>query len=129
MTGDLGYVDDKQHLFITGRKKNLIILSNGENVSPEELENKFAGQDWLADVMVYADDGVITAEALFSPEFLQAHSREEAAALFRTHVEKVNKTVTPAKTIHCLRVRGTDFDRTTSRKIKRQQSTKGEKID
>ena len=128
MTGDLGYVDEKQHLFITGRKKNLIILSNGENVSPEELENKFAGQDWLADVLVYAEDGVITAEALFSPEFVQSHSSEEAVSLFRSYVEQVNKTVTPAKTIHCLRVRNVDFDRTTSKKIKRQQAVKGDKL-
>ena len=39
-TGDLGYVDEENRLFLTGRKKNLIILSGGENVSPEELENK-----------------------------------------------------------------------------------------
>ncbi|MCH5203898.1 MAG: AMP-binding protein [Oscillospiraceae bacterium] len=128
MTGDLGYVDEKNHIFITGRKKNLIILSNGENVSPEELENKFAGLDWLADVLVYPEDGVITAEVLFSAEFLQAHSREEAVKLFREQVEKINKTVTSAKTIHCLRVRDTEFDKTTSKKIKRQQATQGEKI-
>ena len=128
MTGDLGYVDEKNHIFITGRKKNLIILSNGENVSPEELENKFAGLDWLADVLVYAEDGVITAEALFSPEFLQAHGNDETVSLFREQVEKINKTVTSAKAIHCLRVRYTDFDRTTSKKIKRQQSVQGEKI-
>ena len=128
MTGDLGYVDDKGHIFITGRKKNLIILSNGENVSPEELENKFAGLNWLGDVLVYAEDGVITAEVLFSPEFLQSHSRDEAVTLFREQVEKINKTVTSAKAIHCLRVRDVEFDKTTSKKIKRQQATQGEKI-
>ncbi|MCH5209276.1 MAG: AMP-binding protein [Oscillospiraceae bacterium] len=128
MTGDLGYVDEKQHLFITGRKKNLIILSNGENVSPEELENKFGGLDWLADVLVYAEDGVITAEALFSPEFVQSQGPEEAVKLFREQVEKINKTVTSAKAIHGLRVRKVDFDRTTSKKIKRQQSSQGDKI-
>ena len=128
MTGDLGYVDEKGHIFITGRKKNLIILSNGENVSPEELENKFAGLDWLIDVLVYAEDGVITAEALFNPEFVQSHGLEETVKLFREQVDNINKTVTSAKTIHSLRVRNVDFDRTTSKKIKRQQATQGEKI-
>ena len=128
MTGDLGYVDEKNHIFITGRKKNLIILSNGENVSPEELENKFSGLDWLGDVLVYADDGVITAEVLFSAEFLASHSRDDAIALFKDQVEKINKVVTSAKAIRCLRVRDVDFDKTTSKKIKRQQPIKGEKI-
>lgn len=128
MTGDLGYVDDKQHLFITGRRKNLIILSNGENVSPEELENKFAGLDWLSEILVYAENGVITAEVLFSDEFLQSHSREEAEKLFRTQAESINRCVPSAKNIHCLRVRDTEFDKTTSKKIKRQQSVQGEKL-
>ncbi len=129
MTGDLGHVDEKNHLFITGRKKNLIILSNGENVSPEELENKFSGLDWVGDVLVYAEDGVITAEVYFSPEYLSSHSREEAVEQFRTHVDSINKTVPFAKTIHCLRVRDVEFDKTTSKKIRRNQAVQGEKLD
>lgn len=124
-TGDLGYVDDKHHLFLTGRKKNLIILSNGENVSPEELENKFAGLDWLSEVLVYAENSMITAEIFPNTEFCEAHNMDEIKRLFQKQVLEINKTVSPAKQIHCLRIRDVEFDKTTSKKIKREQSQQG----
>ena len=52
-TGDLGYVDDDGFVFLTGRKKNLIILSNGENISPEELELDFSRDPGVQEVLVY----------------------------------------------------------------------------
>ncbi len=124
-TGDLGYVDDKNRIFITGRKKNLIILSNGENVSPEELENKFAGVEFISEILVYSEDSVISAEIYPNPEFLAKHSEEEIEQLFIKTVESVNKTVSPAKAIHRLRIRDNEFEKTTSKKIRRAQSAKG----
>ena len=118
-TGDLGYVKD-QRIFITGRKKNLIILANGENVSPEELENRFAGSEWLAEIMVYSEQEQITAEVYPFPEYA-----ERAEALFRKKVEEINKAVPPARRIVRLRLRDTEFEKTTSRKVKRVQT--GEK--
>lgn len=126
-TGDLGYVDEENRVYITGRKKNLIILSNGENVSPEELENKFSGLDWVGDVLVYAeDDGMITAEVFPHPEFAAANGTDAVAEAFKAHVQAINKTMAPAKNIRRLRLRTEDFDKTTSRKLKRTQTTKGE---
>lgn len=125
MTGDLGYVDERNRVFITGRKKNLIILSNGENVSPEELENKFAGLDWLAEVLVYAEDGMITAEIFPHPEVCADMSREAVQQLCQEHIQAINKTVSGAKAIRRLRIRDVEFDKTTSKKIKRTQATQG----
>ncbi len=124
MTGDLGFVDERNRVHITGRKKNLIILSNGENVSPEELENKFAGLDWLSEILVYAEDGQITAEIFPNPE--AGVSLEEIKVLCKEHISKVNKTVSGAKAVRRLRIRDVEFDKTTSKKIKREQSQKGE---
>lgn len=124
-TGDLGYVDSQNHLYITGRKKNLIILSNGENVSPEELENKFSGLDWLSEILIYAEDGMITAEIFPNPEFTAANGIEKTEELFRNHVQEVNKTVSPAKAVRRMRIRETEFNKTTSKKIKREQDIKG----
>ncbi|MBO7669641.1 MAG: AMP-binding protein [Oscillospiraceae bacterium] len=118
-TGDLGYVKD-QRIYITGRKKNLIILSNGENVSPEELENRFAGSKWMSEIMVYSEENQITAEVYPFPEYAG-----KAEALFRKKVDEINKTVPPARRIVRLRLRDTEFEKTTSRKVKRNQT--GEK--
>ncbi len=128
-TGDLGYVDNTNHLYITGRKKNLIILSNGENVSPEELENKFSGLDWLSEVLVYAEDGMITAEIYPNQEFLEANGREKTEELFRNHVAEINRTVSTAKAVRCLRIRDVEFTKTTSKKIRREQEITGTLLD
>jgi long-chain acyl-CoA synthetase len=126
-TGDLGYVENNR-IFITGRKKNLIILSNGENVSPEELENKFASADVVAEVLVYAEDSVITAEIFPSPEAQRALSREELVNSIKTLITDINNSVTPSKAIRRIRLREIEFEKTTSRKVKRAQSVQGEII-
>lgn len=127
-TGDLGYVDDKNRIFITGRKKNLIILSNGENVSPEELENKFAGTDYIAEVLVSGEEGVITAEIFPSPEYCKTNPDANIEEMFQKTVNDINKTVVSSKTIRRLRIRNEEFEKTTSKKIKRNQSVKGRQI-
>ncbi len=128
-TGDLGYVDNTNHLYITGRKKNLIILSNGENVSPEELENKFSGLDWLSEVLVYAEDSMITAEIYPNQEYLEKNGAKKVEELFRNHVAEINKTVSTAKAVRRLRIRDVEFTKTTSKKIKREQEVVGTLLD
>ncbi|MDE6593148.1 MAG: AMP-binding protein [Oscillospiraceae bacterium] len=124
-TGDLGYVDDKNRIFITGRKKNLIILSNGENVSPEELENKFAGREIIGEVLVYSDEGIIAAEIFPSPEASKSLSAEEIDEKIKEAVNDVNKSVSSSKKIHRIRVRENEFPKTTSKKIKRNGAPEG----
>lgn len=123
-TGDLGYVDGNK-IFLTGRKKNLIILSNGENVSPEEIENKFAGLEFISELLVYSEDGTITAEIFPNADYCKNLSDEEVEKLFKEKVLEINKTLTSAKTIHRMRIRDREFDKTTSKKIIREQSEHG----
>lgn len=127
-TGDLGWVDDKNRIFITGRKKNLIILSNGENISPEELENKFAGCGFISEVLVYSENSVITAEVYPNPEFAKTVTAEQLETMICDAADGINSEVIPSKAIRRIRVRDAEFDKTTSKKIVRKQSSQGRRI-
>lgn len=127
-TGDLGYADDQNRLFITGRKKNLIILSNGENVSPEELENKAEAARIAQELMVYSEDEALTLEIFPGNELYKDMSEEEMLDAIREKVKQLNKTLPSSKAIRRVRVRKAEFEKTTSRKIKRSQTEKGEVI-
>lgn len=122
-TGDLGYIDDDNFVFITGRKKNLIILANGENVSPEELENKFNG--WLVakELMIYSEDGKITAEIYPNIDYVNAMGINDIEAEFTTKVDSINADLPLYKRIVKTIVRETEFDKTSSGKIKRKQNS------
>lgn len=114
-TGDLGYVKDN-YVFISGRKKNLIILTNGENVSPEELENKFACVDEVKEIVIYDNAGVITAEIYPNPDY----EFSDVRAQLQAEIDKVNGTLPQPKQIHGLVIRDTEFEKTASKKIKRK---------
>ena len=113
MTGDLGHKDDDGYLYITGRKKNLIILSNGENVSPEEIENKFASFMQIKELVVYADGEKLTAMVYADPDY----PSEDIEAEIREKIEEVNKTFPQAKRIVNVVFRDKEFVKTASKKI------------
>lgn len=127
-TGDLGYVDEENRLFLTGRKKNLIILSGGENVSPEELENKFDELDFVAEVMVYDDDDVLCAEIFPNPDVCGKMPEEELVKLLKDAVAGINKTLPASKMMRRIRLRDAEFEKTTSKKLIRSQSVHGKAI-
>ena len=70
-TGDLGYVDEDGFVYLTGRKKNLIITKNGENVSPEELENHLSLNRLVGEVLVREAEGLIEAEIYPDPDYIK----------------------------------------------------------
>lgn len=109
-TGDLAQEDEDGYLYITGRKKNLIILSNGENVNPEELEEKLYNDTDIKEVIVKEKNGVIVAEIYCEP--IKKQSIEE-------YVAKYNKTVSRYKNINKIEFRYAPFERTSTGKIKR----------
>ena len=117
MTGDLGYKDDDGYLYITGRKKNLIILSNGENVSPEEIENQFAYYAPIKEIVVYGLNGQITAEVYPDPEYVC----DDIKAVIQEKIDEVNSGFPAAKQIVNLVIRDTEFEKTASEKIIRQK--------
>lgn len=118
-TGDLGYVDEDQFVFITGRKKNLIILKNGENVSPEELENELGKSPLISEIIVREKDSVIRAEIFPDYEYVQKKRIKDIAEALQEVIDDFNKGLPPYKKIHGLKVRETEFEKTPSKKIKR----------
>ena len=124
-TGDLVRFDEEGYLYITGRIKNLIILSNGENVSPESLEEPFYADPCVRDAMVkeeeYGGSQVIAIEILPQMPAFDGKSWEEIEAYMKALVDKVNASVPSTHRIMKVTVRKEDFKRTGSLKVARNQ--------
>ena len=119
-TGDLGRLsDDGEHLYVIGRIKNLIILSNGENVSPEELEMKFADEKVIKEIVISGENNKIIAEIFPDMEFVAAMGIEDVEAYLNEKIKEANKNEKPEREIAALRIREIPFPKTSSNKIKR----------
>lgn len=119
-TGDLGYVDGDGFLFLTGRKKNLIITPNGENVSPEEIENKLAGNRLVQEVLVREGEGnAIEAEIFPDYEYAGKKKIKDIPGELQKLIDEYNKTAPLYKRVFGLKVRETEFEKNTTKKIKR----------
>ena len=118
-TGDLGYVDEEGFVFLTGRKKNLIITKNGENVSPEELENKIGEHRLIQEILVRESEGLIEAEIFPDLEYAEKVGVEDMQATLQKIVDDYNLTAPAYKKVYRLKVRDTEFPKTPSKKIKR----------
>lgn len=118
-TGDLGYVDEEGFVYLTGRKKNLIITKNGENVSPEELENKIGEHRLVQEILVRESEGVIEAEIYPDYEYAEKIKVEDMTATLQGIIDEYNSTAPSYKKVYRLKVRDTEFVKTPSKKIKR----------
>ena len=122
-TGDVGYMDAEGYITITGRMKSVIVLDNGKNVFPEEIEEYLEGIDLIAESVVVGreeEDGTHLVAVIF-PNYAKYTALQENE--FRTEIQKritaLNKRLPSFKQIHKLEFRKTEFEKTTTKKIKR----------
>lgn len=118
-TGDLGYVDEEGFVYLTGRKKNLIITKNGENVSPEELENKIGEARLVQEILVRESEGVIEAEIFPNLEYAEKQGIADLQTELQKLIDVYNQGAPAHKRVYRLKVRKTEFPKTPSKKIKR----------
>ena len=124
-TGDLGRFDEDGFLFVTGRKKNLIILSNGENVSPEEIEARLANDNGVAEVIAYEDNNRIIVSIYPEKSYMGDQD------YFDELIGEYNREKPKNRQIAYVRLRTAEFPRNNNGKIIRskviEEETNGER--
>lgn len=120
-TGDYGRIDKDGFIYITGRKKNIIILSNGKNLYPEELEQQIMRIPGVKEVIVYEENRAITAEIYPDCDLLSEDGIENHTEHLEAAIEKLNKQLPAGKSITKVKVRDTCFEKTATQKIIRKK--------
>lgn len=130
-TGDLGYIDDEGYIFITGRKKNVIVTKNGKNIFPEEVESYLAKCPYVKESLVWGrfdeESGetevnaqiVIDMDEIKEAMHVNIISKEEIYKIIQAEVKEINKQMPLYKRIKDFTVREEEFVKTTTKKIKR----------
>jgi long-chain acyl-CoA synthetase len=125
-TGDLGYFDSHGNLFLTGRKKEVIVLSNGKNVYPEEIEAHYMKSPYIKEMAVMGLEGKPGEDrdrlhAVIVPNFDELRRRKivNAKEAIRFDVEGLSPEIASTKRISSYEIWQDDLPRTTTRKIKR----------
>ena len=134
-TGDLGYFDKKGFLYIAGRQKNVIVLKNGKNIYPEEIESVINRIEGVKESFIYGkpeegdeDDLKLCVKIVYDKDTLKsvygAETEEEVLAKMWEKVKQVNKTMPPYKYIREVMVTEEELIKTTTQKVKRHEEMK-----
>lgn len=131
-TGDLGYIDKDGFLFITGRKKNVLVLKNGKNVYPEEIELLINNLPYVAESMVYGnpkdDDLIVSAKIVYNKDYILEKfgniSESDIKDMIWKDIKKINSTLSNYKHIKNLIITDEPMIKTTTQKVKRFEEIK-----
>ena len=133
-TGDLAYKDKDGHLFITGRQKNVIVLKNGKNIYPEEIEALIVKHPYVSEVMAFGkekeDDLVLSVKIVYNEEYVKQNypdmSEEDFRKVVWNDIKEINQTLPQYKYIKNLVLTNEPMVKTTTAKIKRFEEIKKE---
>ena len=136
-TGDLAFLDEKGYINITGRSKNVIVLKNGKNVYPEEIENIIEALPYVKENIVYGEprregaddkDHVLVAKIVYDEEAMKdvhgAVDEEAVRAVVERDIDKINNDMPKYKHIHRFVVQKEEMIKTTTGKVKRYEESK-----
>ena len=131
-TGDLAYQDKDGYIYIAGRKKNVIVLKNGKNVYPEELELLINNLPYVSESMVFGkakdDDYIVSAKIVYNKEYVQETykdiSEEELKEKIWNDIKEINKRLTTYKHIKNLIITDEPMVKTSTAKVKRYEEIK-----
>ena len=132
-TGDLGFLDDEGWLYITGRKKNVIVTKNGKNIYPEEVEYYINRNKYIQESMVHGyedednEDTLVSAQVrpnydVIYEEFGEGFGEEEVQSLIKRVISEINEKLPIYKRIRNFAVRKDEFIKTTTKKIQRHKN-------
>ncbi len=132
LTGDLAYIDKDEYIFITGRKKNVIVLKNGKNVYPEEIENIVNKIPLVKESMVFGlpkdDDVIVSVKVQYDEEYIKENypneNEKELEKILWEKIKEINRTMPTYKYIKNLIPTKEEFIKTTTAKIKRFEEMK-----
>ena len=124
-TEDYGRINDKGQLVINGRKKNVIVLNNGKNIYPEEIENYISSIPYVQEVIVKStknengEETALCAEVFLNKEVVEEMKSENIEEQLKKDISKATKELPSYKHIQKIEIRKTEFNKTTTNKIKR----------
>ena len=119
-TGDIGYIDSDGYIFITGRKKDVIVLSNGKNVFPNELEQVIASEEFIAECLVFEDEpDVLAVNVVYDENLLKTMSQNEVNQMIKNHIASVNEKLASYKKIKTIYASTEPMIKTSTQKVKR----------
>ncbi|WP_312092103.1 AMP-dependent synthetase/ligase [Aminipila sp.] len=132
-TGDLGFVDENGWLYLTGRQKNVIVTKTGKNIYPEEIEEYLNKIPYIQECMVYGTENEETGETtvsvqirpeydIINEEFGYGEDDDKVYKLIKGKIADVNQTLPNYKRVRQIVIRNTEFVKTTTHKIKRQEN-------
>jgi len=122
-TGDLGTLDSDGFLYIKGRSKSMILSANGQNIYPEEIEDKLNNMPYVAESLVVSQSGKVVA--LIYPDWEQVdkagieHSVSAIEKLMQENIDQLNEEIPYYSKVHCFKVFQDEFEKTPKRSIKR----------